>query len=424
MIRLGRVSLALVLLLLLLPMAAEAQRDNRYTREATKFIGLAMTRQEPGQRTDMYRQAMAQLREAMQQEPNNARVWLLSGQVHAALGEMEEADQAFTRAVELHPQYAEEVAGEREAAWMEAFNAGIELMNAGDYPGAIARMEGAQLIYTQRPEALMNLGALYANRGDNPKAAQAFGAAIEAIQGPLAEQLDDDTREAWQRYREMALVNVAQITAAEGVAAFEARDFEAAARHFRQAAEINPYSRDYLYNQVQSLWALAGELEDVVEAAGPEAAGAKARLLELYPQIEELAVETRKVDPNSELLYLIQARSVRMRGEMGTTPAERDAGQRGALQLLQQHDALAVVLDDLAVMMDGEEVTVSGALKNRKHEAGAPVQVEFTLLGIDGQVIGQEVITVTAPAVEETAEFRASVPLSGELAGWRYAVRG
>jgi Flp pilus assembly protein TadD len=423
MTRLGRVSLALVLLLLL-PMAAEAQRDNRYTREATKFIGLAMTRQDADQRADMYRQAMAQLREGMQQEPSNARVWLLSGQVLAALGDMDEADQAFTRAVELHPEYAEEVAGEREAAWMEAFNAGIELMNAGDYPAAIARMEGAQLIYNQRPEALMNLGALYANRGENEKAAQAFRDAVVAIEGPLAAQLDDDTRESWQRYREMAQVNVAQLAAAEGVAAFEARDYEAASRHFREAAEVNPHSRDYLYNQVQSLWAMAGELEDVVEAAGPEAAAAKTRLLELYPQIEQLAVQAREADPNSELLYLIQARSVRMRGEMGGTDASKDAGQQGALQLLQQHDLLTVVLDDLAVMMDGEEVVVSGELKNRKHEAGTPVQVEFTLLGIDGRVIGQEVITVTAPAVEETTEFRASMSLSGELAGWRYAVRG
>jgi tetratricopeptide (TPR) repeat protein len=422
MTRLGRVTLALILLMLL-PMAAEAQRDNRQTREATKFIGLAMTRQDPAQRIGYYQQAMAQLREAMQQDAGNAKVWLLAGQVLAALGEMQEADQAFTRAVEIHPEYAEEVTGEREAAWMEAFNEGINLMNAQDYAAAIAKMEGAQILYRQRPEALMNLGALYANRGDNARSAQAFREAMEAIDGPLAAQLDDDTRASWDRYRDIAKVNLAQLTAAEGVAAFEARNYDEAAQLFAAASEVNPHSRDYLYNQVQSLWALAGELEEVVEAGGADAASAKATLLQLYPQIEALAVRTREVDPNSELLYLIQARSVRMRGEFGSTPADREAGQQGALALRQRHDLLTVTLDDLQVMTDVDEVTVSGVLKNRKAAAGAPVEVEFTLLAVDGSVIGQQVVTVAAPAVEETAEFRGTIPTTGELAGWRYVVR-
>jgi tetratricopeptide (TPR) repeat protein len=422
MTRLGRVTLALILLMLL-PMAAEAQRDNRQTREATKFIGLAMTRQDPAQRIGYYQQAMAQLREAMQQDAGNAKVWLLAGQVLAALGEMQEADQAFTRAVEIHPEYAEEVTGEREAAWMEAFNEGINLMNAQDYAAAIAKMEGAQILYRQRPEALMNLGALYANRGDNARSAQAFREAMEAIDGPLAAQLDDDTRASWDRYRDIAKVNLAQLTAAEGVAAFEARNYDEAAQLFAAASEVNPHSRDYLYNQVQSLWALAGELEEVVEAGGADAASAKATLLQLYPQIEALAVRTREVDPNSELLYLIQARSVRMRGEFGSTPADRDAGQQGALALLQRHDALTVTLDDLQVMTDVDEVTVSGVLKNRKVATGAPVEIEFTLVSVDGSVIGQQVVTVVAPAVEETTEFRGTIATTGELAGWRYVVR-
>jgi Flp pilus assembly protein TadD len=423
MIRKGTVNLAL-LLLLLLPAAAEAQRDSRYTREATKFMGLAMTRQDPVQRTQMYEQAMAQLREGMTQDANNPKVWMLAGQVLAALGEMNEADQAFTRAVEMHPAYAEEVAAERESAWMDAFNQGVAAMSEQDYPAAIAKLEAAQVIYKLRPEALMNLGALYANQGDNTKAAQAFRDAAEATRGAAFEQIDEETQASWLRFRDMAVLNVAQLAAAEGVQSFEAKDFEAAARHFREAAEMNPHSRDYIYNYVQSLWAQAGELEDVVEAAGPEAAGAKARLLALYPEIEKLAAETRRADPNNELLYLIHARAVRMRGDLSDTADAKDAGQQGALRLLQEHEALPVAVDEVIVMPEGETASVTGQVKNRKHAPGAPVQIEFTLLGLDGKVVGQHVISVEAPEPDSTKPFETTIPVTGELAGWRYVVRG
>jgi tetratricopeptide (TPR) repeat protein len=198
-----------VLMLGLLPAAASAQRDNRYTREATKFIGLAMTRQAEAQRADMYRLAMVQLRDGMQVDPDNAKVWLLAGQVLAALGEVRQADAAFNKAEALHPPYADEIAGEREAAWMEFFKKGIAAMNRERYTEAIQLFEGAHLLYSERPEGLMNLGALYANFGENEKAVMAFREAIKATQGPLAERLDPDTREAWSSYREMAEETIA-----------------------------------------------------------------------------------------------------------------------------------------------------------------------------------------------------------------------
>src|SRR5690606_26937333 len=169
MIRVGRTSL-LVGTLLLLPTAASAQKDTRQTREAEKFIGLAMTRQDEAERTGMYQQAMTHLRQGMTEDAQNAKVWLLAGTALAALGELVEADKAFDRAVELHPDYAEDVKSERETAWVMAFNNGIQLMDAQDFDGALKAMEGAQIIYDERPEALMNLGALYANAGEPGKA--------------------------------------------------------------------------------------------------------------------------------------------------------------------------------------------------------------------------------------------------------------
>jgi tetratricopeptide (TPR) repeat protein len=421
MIRLRRLNIALALLVVL-PTVASAQRDTRYTREATKFLGMAMTRSDQAQKADMYRQAMVHLREGMERDAENAKVWLLSGTVLAALGEMQEADQAFTRAVEMHPAYAEEVAGEREAAWIDAFNRGIELMDQQNYDEAIRVMEGAQLIYDQRPEALMNLGALYANMGENEKAIAALERAAEISQGPLFEQLDEEGQASWLRFRELARVNVAQMAAAEGVEAFQQEQFAQAAVQFRRAAELNPHARDYWFNFVQAIWAQTSKLEDDLEAGGAAADEAKQKLPALYEQVETAIHKTRELDPNSEILYLIEARAHRVRGDMAAAGPARDAGHQAALKVLEAHDRLAVTLDNLQIFSDGEGVAIAGELKNRKAAADTPVRIQFTFVSLDGTTIGQETVTVNAPAPDATVEFSGRANLETDFAGWRYTV--
>jgi tetratricopeptide (TPR) repeat protein len=421
MIRLRRLTIALALLVVL-PTVASAQRDTRYTREASKFLGLAMTRSDEAQKADMYRQAMVHLREGMERDADNAKVWLLSGTVLAALGELQEADRAFTRAVQMHPAYAEEIASEREAAWIDAFNRGIGLMDERNYDEAIRVMEDAQLIYDQRPEALMNLGALYASRGENEKAIEALERAAEITHGPLFEQLDEEGQASWLRYRELAGVNVAQMAAATGVEAFQAEQYEQAADRFRRAAELNPQARDYWFNYVQAIWAQTSKLEDGLEAGGAPAEEAKQKLPPLYEQVEAAVLKTREMDPNSEILYLIEARTHRIRGEMATSEAAKDAGHQAALRVLEAHDRLAVTLDNLQIFNDGDGVAIAGELKNRKAAVDAPVRIQFTFVALDGSTIGQETVTVNAPAPDSTVEFSGRANVEGNFAGWRYTV--
>jgi tetratricopeptide (TPR) repeat protein len=426
MFRFGRLNLALALLLFL-PTLASAQRDSRYTREATRYIGLAMTRQDPAQQLEMYREAMTHLREGMERDGENARVWLLAGTVLAALGEMREADQAFVRAVQMHPDYAEEIAGEREAAWITAFNEGLVLMDEARYPEAIEKMESAQVIYSQRPEALMNLGALYANAGNMEKSIESFEKAVEATRGPLFEQIDDETREMWLRYRDMAAVNVSQMVAAAGVDAFNEENFTEAEAQFRRAAEMNPHNRDYWFNYLQGLWAQVNTHEDALvdDNAEPAAeAAARAALPGLYTRALEIVETTRAFDPTNEVLFRVEAQAKRMLGMLDGSPAAIEQGQQAAYAALERMDAQPIALDNVMVFADGQGgIAIEGYLKNRKAEPGSPVQIEFTLLGIDGSSIGTRTITVNAPEVDGIAEFSGEAEAEGEVAGWRYVIR-
>jgi tetratricopeptide (TPR) repeat protein len=418
----ARVNLVL-LLLLMMPGIVFAQRDTRETREASKFIGLAMTRQESTERADYYRQAMEQLRPVMTSDAENAKVWLLAGTALAALGEMEEADQAFARAEQLHPEYAEQIEGERESAWVEAFNRGIQLMDQQQYPEAVAAMEDAQAIYDKRPEALMNLGALYANAGDPVKAEQALRDAIVATEGAMFERLEAEQQAEWLRFRTMATSNIAQIQAQQGIQSFEAQQFDSAAARFLRAAETNPQARDYWFNYGQALWALSTPLEQSLETAtAADSARVIEQLTELYAQIQSASRKAREFDPNNEVLYLMEARTHRMGGEFGDEAAGT-AGQQEALRLLEAHDALTVLIDQVMAQPDPEgNVRITGSLTNVKATEGSTVTVQFTLLDPSGASIGQQDVTVTAPAADQTVQFEATTTAEGEVAGWRYVV--
>ena len=411
------------LAVLLLPAAGFAQKDTRETREASKFIGLAMTKQSPEEQAQMYEQAMEHLRKGMAEDAGNAQVWLLAGSALAALGNLSEADQAFNRAVELHPEYAEQVQGERETAWVEAFNTGIQLMDQQRYDEAITALEGAQIIYKLRPEALMNLGALYANAGDPAKAEQALLQAIDATNGPLFEQLDDAGKAEWVRFRTMAKGNIAQILAQQGIEDFQAEQFDSAAARFLRAAEINPQARDYWFNYGQALWAQSTPLEEsLATATKADSARIQTQLQTLYGEIRQAAQKSREFDPNNEVLYLMEARTHRMAGEFDGG-ANREAGQAEALRLLTAHDALPVLLNEINVAPEAENsAKISGSLTNAKLAEGESVKVKFTLLDIEGAVIGEQEVTVTAPAAEAATPFEATVATTGEIAGWKYVV--
>ena len=421
MIRSGRVGLVLVVLLLL-PAAVSAQRETKQTREASKYIGLAMTRSDDAERMEMYRQALQHLREGMTEDPQNARVWLIAGSTFAALGQMAEADSALDRALALHPDYAEEIEGERENAWINAFNEGIQLMDQQRYDEAIAKMEAAQTIYSLRPEALMNLGALYSNAGQYDKAVEALRGAIEATHGPLFERLDEAQKADWVRFRSIANSNIAQILGQQGVAHFQAETFDAAATAFLQAAEINPHARDYWFNYGQSLWAQSSALEEQLKTASAQDSGRIVpQLRELYAKIQEASAKTREFDPNNEVVYLMAANTHRMMGELD--PSAREASQQAALRMLEAHAAMNVALDQIAVLPEAEgTVRISGMLKNLKATEGSTVTIRFTLVDIEGNQVGEGAVTATAPAAEQTVPFESTASVTGEVAGWKYTI--
>lgn len=442
----------------LLPVEGYAQKfkDSKYTKDADKFIGLAMTRPDRPSRQEMYRQALSALQEGFVKEPDNAKLWYVAGQAHAGAGDYVAADSCFDKALSMHGAIAADIESERESAWLDAFQAGVELMDANDADGALAVLTGAQMLYDKRPEALLNIGSIYANKGDLESAERAFEQAIAATRGEMFAKLDSAGQLQWQGYAEMSTLNIAQMRGTRGVDAFSAGNYDLAAEMFGKAIEINPYSRDYHFNRLQATYAKASELEKQHEAA-PADAAVKAELQGLYAKLLTEIPQVREFDPTAENLELIRARAVRREGELkGDTAAARQA----AYKILEDLELMPLEVRELSITPgeDGATVTVAGKIKNRTLANGSNVSVEITLMGSKGETVGLLSFAVTAAESakefvttcmndearktqfpdelsrntfcrEQSDEpsvkpFEQSGELTGQIAGWKYTVKG
>ncbi len=475
MIRLSGRVLALVAMMAM-PSAAFAQKepaDTKETKEAQKSMGLAMLQQTPDKKRPLLEAAMKQLQTAMTKNPENGKVWMMAGQVYVGLGEFDSAHAAFTKAESIFPGYAEDIAGEREVAWVEAFNAGITAMDQKNNDEAIAKLELAERLYKHRPEAKMNLGALYAQRGssysavadslkripgkekeaqakdslaveETQKAIDVFERAIEAPNGPLKEKLKPEEAANWKRYGLMAKSNIAQIVGSRGVELYQAEKYEEAAAAFARAAEINPYSRDYLYNIAQSHYARAVKLTEarsavlaqrdtLSKAKPPKTAEVAAKtaeanrlgveLLPIFDQIAKMFERVLSIDPANTTLYALIAHAYKLSADVTMSDTARSNAFRiKALDYATRADTMAFEVTDLAATSSEAEARISGNVKNLKAAPGSPIKLKVTLLALDGTTVGTQEFTVAAPAANATAPIEGKTTVTGDVAGWKYEV--
>jgi len=401
--------------------AAQKFKDDKYTKEADKYIALATMRSDSAARTQMYQQALDALQEGLTKAADNAKVWLKAGVAYVGLGRYAEATTAFDRTLELYPDAADEVEAERESGWIQAFTQGVALMDNGPdaYPKALSILEAGEALYPKRPEALLNMGSMYAALGQNDKAEEAFRKAAAAAQGELYEKVDSATQQTWDGYVSLATLNLAQIRGSVGVAAFQAGDYEVAATAFQQAMEVNPYSRDYLLNFVNAEYAKVSDMEDEVETDSSKLAQYKPRMIELYATLQREIPKVREFDPTNRNIMMIHVRAVRRENEL---KGDTTAAQQGALAILQEAEAIPVEIVDMAVQPGDGTATIAGKIHNRSLAPNSTVKLTITLLGLDGAAIGNVDVETPVGEAEVETPFEQTAQISAQVAGWRYRV--
>jgi tetratricopeptide (TPR) repeat protein len=418
--------------------------DTRFSRAATLQIAQAQVAE--GERAqELYRQALDNSLQGIEDSPENAQHFLLAGQAYAGLGDVEGADSMFVRALEMHPDFATDIAISREQAWAELFNQGVTAYNAGDHDEAVQQWEGANRIFDGRPEAFFNLAAVYSQREEYDQAIGAFERAVSSLDQEPARELDEEEIAERQESLESALQNLGQLQlfteqfgeaertyrrltelqpesiaaqsslaaaiaqqgrhedaaavyqrlmaapdlSAEdlmsiGVGLWQSEQFTEAEQAFRRITEMAPESRDGWYNYLQALYAQ-----------------------DKYQEIIPVAERVLELDPLSETVHLILGRSHR----------ELQQQQR-ALQVLQANEAHPVHVQDMTMRVDDGRAMVSGRVIGNQASAGTPIRLEFTFAGPTGEV-GRETVTVSAPAQGQATDFRVSPQTSAAPTGYR-----
>jgi Tfp pilus assembly protein PilF len=418
--------------LLTFPAAAFAQKEpphTKQTKDAEKFIGLSMTRQDPAQKRPFLEQALAPLQEAMVKDANNARVWLLAGTVHAGLGNFAAADSALDKAQALHPDYAEMISTERHTAWESAFNAAVNLINAQKIDEGMVALENAELLFADRPESKYYLGLFYLQKEQPDKAEAALQSAIDAVNGPLRSKLQPAAVEEWDKLATNAKIKISNLIAYRGADLYDKQMFDSAAATFARARALSAASRDNLFNQLQSIYARALQIDKERVAAKSPALDETAR--KLNAQIIALTDTLKIIDPHNEDIYFFASRANKVLSDLSADPNAKTKFMTALKDVNAAYEKVPFFVAEIQIAEADTSATVSGAVFNKLLKPGATGTVTFELLGLDGKVIGSSPINFTVPAATAAAAaakepvkipFTVHIPISAGLAGWRYRV--
>ena len=470
---------------IMVPAAAEAQKpsNNVHTRSAETYLSQAEREPVIADKNEFLKKALESAFAGVQASPNNPRSWFQAGQAYVGLKDWAGADSAFARAESLYPEYAAEIDPMRLSAWVEAYNAGVLALQANRVEDAIESLSLANTLYRKRPEAMVTLGSLYVQQGDLAAAEAIFKDALTLMRGPerakqsekdLAVWAEDELTvsmrlaniyagqekyaEAEQVYRDllesqpgngMARANLALVLSRAGkteeaaaayrellgqedlsestlfnigIGLFTAQDFGRAATAFERVIAINPVSHEALYNLGQSLFAQTGALE--TEREGATAARQQeivAELTRLNQTLQTAAEQLLALDPTNRNALMMLAQAQRSLAELGAGDA--DALRRTALATLERHAALPFEVTGITIVPGDGSVQVVGRVTNLKAEPGSPITFRFSAIDRDGNELAGEDITVTAPAVDASSNFEATLTVPEEAAGWKYVVR-
>jgi tetratricopeptide (TPR) repeat protein len=408
----------------------------RYSQTATLYL-----------RSDEPDRALALVQEGLEAHPENPIHHFLAGVALARLDRHAEADEQFRRAQEIYPAYELDIEPEREAAWGEAFNRGVEAYAQGRVEEAMDAWEGATRIFDLRPEAHRNLAMLLTEQGRYEEAADLYRAALTGLEGrPATRVLEDDELEArqarrWRLEEDMSAVllltgrfeeaepilrsqlerepenvelrqNLAAAVAQQGrreealriyddllsgpeleatelqnlgVALFRSGNYDHAAQAFERLTRARPQSRDAWFNYANALF--AAEAWEALAQVGD-------RLLE--------------VDPLSENALLIWARA---HLELG----DEEAAVRG----LQRLEAAPIYLDGLILRPAPGGTRVDGRVVGNDPDPNEPLRVRFVFYREEGEV-GAEVLTLDTPPPGESTAFE--IVFEARATHYRYEV--
>jgi tetratricopeptide (TPR) repeat protein len=142
----------------------QAPKGGRWVTSAELYISRARRQSKPEDARNLWQQAVDVLEEGFQRQPDNPKNYAMAGQAYAELNQFDEADAAFTKAVDMWSCYTATVDTFRYQAWTRAWNLGVRYSQNEDEETAIEYYNNAWKLYDELPQPMLQLGIIYTNR--------------------------------------------------------------------------------------------------------------------------------------------------------------------------------------------------------------------------------------------------------------------
>ena len=425
---------------------ANRPRDTDLTTSAVFFLAQAEAADNP---SDRYQQALTAAMNAIREDVTNPQGYYLAGRAHIGLADYAAADSLLATALEMYPGYRQEIAVERESAWIDLFNAALDPLDVGDATTGLALLESAELIFPgQRPEALINIGVTLGNMERYDEAEQAYATALEIIHGPRIEEVDSATAVSWRARVESTTFNRAAILSQaerydDAAAAYsgylesvpgDVRALSGLAEVLANAGQADSAQviytdllersglgvRDYM-NIGVGLYRAAGVQEDTLTARAiyTEAARAFQAAAVISPDnrdavynLGQSLFESREwgtLLPVATKLMELDNKNPQSYILLGFAMLSTGDGEEGQ-RVYQQSDSLDFKIEGHQLQpRTGGGGTATALLTNNTLEPGTPIEIRVHFSGGDGSELGTVDISVDAPARETSqrivAEF-------------------
>jgi tetratricopeptide (TPR) repeat protein len=333
---------------------------------------------------------------------------------------------------------------------VDYYNGALGQLNSGDLDGAIESFENAHTIFKGRPEAMLQLGAAYSQKGDFETSAAYFQQVLDLVEGTDYALADSMRVAGWDEYEIQAarflgqvltqsenydeaaaaytsflethpgdvtimaqlamvtmaagdtasaermysdLLNMPNITARElydvGVGLFQSEAYLASAQAFEKVVAIAPNHRDALFNLVTALYQA-----------------------EQWDRVIELGESLRELDPHNPLAFQYSAFAYAQAGDSDTGVALQETGQN-----------LPFTIDNTRLQpFSSGGASLSGQVTNNTLAEGTPVSLRINFVGLQGETVGSVEVTVVAGAAGMAEVFQAELDSETEVIGFFYEV--
>lgn len=146
---------------------------------AAGYLKSAIETDVPESKVRILGQGQKVLLEAMQQngQEKNPAAWYYLGRIYLTQGNLYGGDSALTKAEQLAPDCAKDIAGYRQYAWATLVKAGSKFEEDKNADSALALYRQASAIYRGSPIAYYQIAALLNDKGQTDSAAYYFGQA-------------------------------------------------------------------------------------------------------------------------------------------------------------------------------------------------------------------------------------------------------